>query len=291
MRSDPATLQGRSNAYNFFILILTLFSLVIMVALFLPLNAATLDLLKFYDNLICTFFLLDFLLLLRRAPSKRDFFIQQRGWMDLLGAIPSFGIVIPFKYIGLVRLARLHRARRIYKHLGIQRRGELLRDILKNRSKYASFLVGLLAIIVLFTASVLVLQFESASRKALITTGWDAFWYSIVTITTVGYGDYYPVTTGGRITGIFIMITGVGIIGALASLMASLLIGESHSTAEEEEAEEERQSDVEKELAAIHQELAALRLLMEKDAARGSSEGNSGNDPQKIEHLSDKGAL
>ncbi len=265
MASEAAKLNGRSNAYNIFILVLTLFSLIIMVALFLPLNQATIQLLRFYDNLICIFFLLDFFLTWREAASKRDFFFKQRAWMDLVGAIPSLGVIFPYRYFGLVRLLRLNRVNRIYRHLGVQRRGELLRDILKNRSKYASFLIGLLAIIVLSSASVLVLQFESAARNALITTGWDAFWYSIVTLTTVGYGDYYPVTVGGRITGIFIMITGVGIIGALASLMASLLIGESHSTAEEEEAEQGRQSSMEKELAAIHQELAALRRIVEED--------------------------
>jgi voltage-gated potassium channel len=267
MASEAIRLNGRSNAYNIFILILTLFSLIIMVALFLPLTPATIDLLRFYDNLICAFFLLDFFLILRASPSKRDFFFQQRAWMDFVGAIPSLGFIFPYRYFGLLRLLRLNRANRIFRHLGVQRRGELLRDILKNRSKYASFLIGILAIIVLTSASVLVLQFESASPKALITTGWDAFWYSIVTITTVGYGDYYPVTTGGRITGMFIMVTGVGIIGALASLMASLLIGESHSTAEEEAADEQRESAIEKELAAIREEMTTLRRLMEKDAA------------------------
>jgi voltage-gated potassium channel len=261
-------LQGRSNAYNIFILILTLFSLVIMVALFLPLNQATIELLQFYDSLICAFFLLDFFLTWRVAANKREFFFKQRAWMDLVGAIPSLGVVLPYRYFGLLRLLRLNRVNRIYQHLGVQRRGELLRDILKNRSKYASFLIGLLAIIVLSSASVLVLQFESAARNALITTGWDAFWYAIVTITTVGYGDYYPVTTGGRITGIFIMMTGVGIIGALASLMASLLIGESHATSDEDETEQAYQAGIEKELAAIRADLAALRQIMEENKAK-----------------------
>jgi voltage-gated potassium channel len=266
MAQEAARLHGRSNAYNIFILILTFFSLVIMVALFLPLTQATLELLQFYDNLICAFFLLDFFLTFREATNKKDFLLGQRGWMDLIGSAPFFGVVFPYKVIGLLRLARLNRARRIIRHLGVQRRGELLRDILKNRSKYASFLVGILAIIVLSAASVLVLQFESADRHALIKTGWEAFWYSAVTITTVGYGDYYPVTTGGRITGMLIMVTGVGIISALASLMASLLIGESHATSEEDAADPaERQTRMEKELAAIREELAALRQLMEKD--------------------------
>ena len=268
MPARAPTLQGRSNAYNIFILILTIFSLVIMVALFLPLNQATIQLLRFYDNLICVFFLIDFFLTLRAASSKTTFFIKERGWLDLAGSIPSLGVVVPYKFLGLLRLARLNRARRIIRHLGVQRRGELIRDILQNRSKYASFLVGLLAIIILSSASVLVLQFESASQDALITNGWDAFWYSIVTITTVGYGDYYPVTVGGRITGILIMLTGVGIIGALASLMASLLIGESHATEEETESSQERQIVVEKELSAIREELASLRRLVEKNSLK-----------------------
>jgi voltage-gated potassium channel len=268
MTSEVPLLHGRSNAYNIFILILTIFSLVVMVALFLPLNEATMGLLQFYDNLICAFFLLDFFITFRNAPSKKDFFIRQRGWLDLIGSVPSFGLVFPYRYLGLLRLARLNRARRIAHHLGVQRRGELLRDILRNRSKYASFLVGILAIVVLASASVLVLQFESASPDALITTGWDAFWYSIVTITTVGYGDYYPVTIGGRITGIFIMLTGVGIIGALASLMASLLIGESHATSEGETVDQGQQTKLESELAAIREELAALRKMMEENTVK-----------------------
>ncbi len=140
-----------------------------------------------------------------------------------------------------------------------------MRDVLQNRSQYAGFIIILLAIIILAFASILVLQFESASPDANITTGWDAFWYSIVTITTVGYGDYYPVTFWGRVTAIFIMVAGVGIIGALASLMASLLIGESHATSEDETVDQGQQTKVERELAAIREELAALRQLMEKD--------------------------
>jgi voltage-gated potassium channel len=74
---------------------------------------------------------------------------------------------------------------------------------------------------------VLVLQFESKSPDANIHTGGHALWYALVTITTVGYGDRYPVTSGGRVTAMFIMFAGVGIIGALASILASLLVGGS----------------------------------------------------------------
>ena len=253
----------RSNAYNIFILFLTIIALVIMVAMFLPLNAATMGLLQSYDVLICIFFLIDFFVTLRAASSKSKYFIQERGWLDLVGSIPSIGVL--FKYGSLLRLARLSRASQIAKNLGRKSRGDLIRDVLQNRSQYAGFVIILLAIIILSFASVLVLQFESASPDANITTGWDAFWYSIVTITTVGYGDYYPVTFWGRITAMFVMITGMGIIGALASLMASLLIGESHATSEEAALNQARQTAIEKELTTIREELAAIRLLMEKN--------------------------
>ena len=97
----------------------------------------------------------------------------------------------------------------------------------------AGFITILLVFIVLVTSSVLVLTYESASPDASILTGKDALWYSIVTITTVGYGDFYPVTPGGRLAATFIMFSGVGIIGALSSILASLLVGGGEPEPEE----------------------------------------------------------
>ena len=156
------------------------------------------------------------------------------------------------------RLARITRLLR-----GEQKKA-LVKDVLNNRSQYAAFITILLALIVLTVCSTLVLQFESKSPDAHITTGWDAFWYSVVTITTVGYGDYYPVTFWGRITGMFIMFAGIGIIGALASILASVLVGGSSPEEDEETPVVEAVMTVEQELAGIKGELALLRQLLEK---------------------------
>ena len=236
MTQETAVLRKPSNAYNIFILVLTVLSLAIMVVMLLPISSATLQLLSVYDTLICFIFLIDFFLNMRAAGKKSDYFIGQRGWLDLLGSIPSLGLLTySGKFVGLFRLARLSRLARIGRLLRGENKKTLVKDILENRSRYAAFLTILLTILVLTVTSVLVLQFESRSPNANITTGGDALWYAIVTITTVGYGDFYPVTTAGRITAIFIMFMGVGIIGALASILASLLVGGS-SSAEEEEA-------------------------------------------------------
>jgi voltage-gated potassium channel len=250
-----------SNAYNIFILVLTVLSLAVMVVMLLPISEATYQLLTFYDTLISIIFLIDFFLNLKAAKKKSDYFIKQRGWLDLIGSFPVFGIA---KYGNLLRLARISRLVRIARRMSGEKKKELVEDILQNRGQYAVFITIFITILVLTVASVLVLQFESQSPDALITTGWDAFWYSIVTITTVGYGDFYPVTLWGRITAMFIMFAGVGIIGALASILASLLVGSSTSTDAEQTPSETPIPALEQRLATIENELATVRRLLEK---------------------------
>ncbi len=224
MTAEAPVLRAHGNAYNIFILVLTIFSLAIMVLLLLPISQAERDLLTMYDNTVCVIFLIDFGMNLVGAKPRRAYFIGQRGWLDLLGSIPSFGF-IPFT--ALFRLARLSRLARITRLLRGQAGKDLVLDVLANRGEYATFITILLAGIVLSTASILVLQFESQAPDGNIKTGGEAIWWGLVTITTVGYGDFYPVTLMGRLTGIFVMFAGIGIIGALASILASMLVSPS----------------------------------------------------------------
>ena len=230
MTQSVARVRQHSNSYQIFILVLTILSLVIMALLLLPLSPATHETLRLYDNIICGIFLLDFALSLAGSHPRREYFVRGRGWIDLLGSIPSFGAVPAF---GLFRLFRLFRLARIARLLQGQKKKDLIEDILHNRSQYATFITLTLAMLVLVSSSLLVLQFESRSPDANITTGGDALWWSAVTITTVGYGDFYPVTTLGRLTGLYVMIAGVGIIGALASILASLLVSPAPAKAPE----------------------------------------------------------
>lgn len=260
------------NAYNIFILALTIFSLIIMALLLLPWDDETIFLLLFYDNLICVIFLADFASNLYRAPSKRGYFITERGWLDLIGSIPTLGAGV-FRFTALLRLARLSRLARIGKLLGGKNRKALVADVLDNRGQYALFITILLTMMVLTASSLVILQVESRSDGS-IQTGGDALWWALVTITTVGYGDFYPVTTLGRLVAAFVMFAGVGIIGALASILASLLVPSAEETAaaQASAAAPETASDaMARELAAIREELALLR-----QAVLSSQRGDSG---------------
>jgi voltage-gated potassium channel len=256
------TTPRESNAYSIFMLVLTVLSLAIMVLLLLPLNAPTLEVLRVYDNLICVVFLVDFAVHLAAARPKREYFIDRRGWLDLIGSVPSFGF---FPASGLLRLARISRLARVARILRGSNRKQLVEDVIQNRGQYAVFITVLSALLVLTVSSVLMIQFESRSPDANITTGGDALWWAFVTITTVGYGDQFPVTPLGRTVGVFVMFAGVGIIGSLASILASVLVPQPEASENAEGPIEPSSVVVSEELASIRSELVALRRELAKE--------------------------
>jgi voltage-gated potassium channel len=282
--AQPTVVPQHSNAYNIFILVLTILSLGIMVLLILPLDEETLGLLRVYDNLICIVFLIDFAGNLATSRPRRDYFIRRRGWLDLIGSIPSFGV---FRFTALLRLARLSRLARIARLLSGSKKKELIDDVLQNRGQYAAFITIFSAFLVLVVASVLMIQFEAkcvgitdptvrCNASANITSGGDALWWGIVTITTVGYGDTFPVSPLGRATAVMVMFAGVGIIGALASILASLLVSSPTPAEDPEAAPAEAlapiaapsgtaDASVAQELAYIRAELAAIRASLGTD--------------------------
>jgi voltage-gated potassium channel len=222
MTAAPAPVtRTHGNAYELFILVMTLLSLVVMVLLLLPMSEPVHVALTFYDNVICVVFLVDFLYNLLGAHPRREYLVRQRGWLDLLGSVPTLGVV---RLTALFRLARLSRLARIVRGYEGKHQKDLLRDVIRNRGQYALFFTLLVVMLVLTFASVLVLMFEADDPTANITTGGDSLWWAFVTLTTVGYGDLYPITNGGRAVGVGVMFAGVGVIGALASILASILV-------------------------------------------------------------------
>jgi voltage-gated potassium channel len=261
--ADASATRGplESNAYNIFMLVLTIFSLSVMVLLVLPLDEATLEALRWFDNAICLVFLADFGINLATSSPKGDYFIGRRGWLDLLGSIPSLGF---FPATALLRIFRLSRLIRISRMLRGKNRRELVHDVVTNRGQYALLITVLAVFLVLTVSTILMIQVESRSADANITTGGDALWWSFATITTVGYGDQFPVTALGRMVAVVVMFAGVGIIGSLASILASVLVPTS-ATDDTPIADD---GSMARELTAMREEISALRR--ELGAERGA---------------------
>jgi voltage-gated potassium channel len=255
MTEQPGSRPKRSLAYDLFIGVIAVYWLVLLMLLILPVSEQTRQLVKFYDIVICFIFLFDFFLNLFTATSKRAYFFRGAGWLDLLGSLPYFGFFPITEFLRLARLSRLVRIVRLVRSL---RKEQIVGDMLHNRSEYAGTVTALVASLVLILASILELQFESGSPDANITTGSDALWWTVVTITTVGYGDRFPVTVLGKFTAAFVMFCGVGIISALASILSSVLIPPPK---QDGTATVPQDPGLSRELARISAELVALRAV------------------------------
>jgi voltage-gated potassium channel len=166
--------------------------------------------LQYADFVVCILFLCDFVANVVRAENKVRYLVTW-GWIDLLSSIPA---------IDAFRLGRAARLLRILRVLRAVRSVRVLAQfVLEQRAQSTGLAVSLLALLLVVFSSIAVLQFEMQAGGN-IQSAEDAVWWSLTTMTTVGYGDRYPVTSGGRAVAVLLMISGVGLVGTLSGIMA-----------------------------------------------------------------------
>ena len=166
------------------------------------------------DALLSFIFLGDFLYRLFTARTKRAYFVRQLGWLDLLSSLP-------FPQAKLFRLFRVFRVVRLLRESGFNR---FVQAVLHDRAGSALLIVLFLIILLLEFGSTLMLAIELRASDGNIKSAGDAIWYTYVTVTTVGYGDRYPVTDAGRVMGMVIMTIGVGLFGTLTGFLANAFV-------------------------------------------------------------------
>jgi len=159
-------------------------------------------------------FFVDFVIRFRSAESKRTYFFRQFGWADLAASLP----LPAFK---ILRLFRVLRAWRLIRQYGAK---NLIRQVREHRADAALAVIAFLIICVLEFGGIFVLLAERPNPDANIQTASDAVWWAFVTITTVGYGDRYPTTNLGRLVGMAVMMTGVGLFGVLTGFLANAFL-------------------------------------------------------------------
>jgi voltage-gated potassium channel len=208
---------------------------------FLSLSPETDAILGHVDDLICIAFFVDFWVNLLTAPSKLGYL--KWGWIDLLSSIPM---------IDVARAGRLARIVRILRAFRGVRSGRFLADyLIHRRGDGAFFAIALLSVLLVLFSSIAILQFETASGSN-IRTPQDALWWAFTTITTVGYGDKFPVTTEGRMIAAVLMTAGVGLFGSFTGLIASWILSPTKKDRQQDSELEKLQEQV----AAIQQRLA-----------------------------------
>lgn len=202
------------TAINLVVLILSIYVLgALLIDLMFELPPEVSRLLRFVDNAICAFFLIEFGIRFYKAENKLDF--MKWGWIDLIASIPNADFARFGRAIRLIRIFRILRAFRSIKHIA--------NHVFANRAKGTFTSVATLAALLIIFSSIAILQFENTTESN-IKTAEDAIWWSYVTMTTVGYGDKYPVTTEGRIIGMLLMTAGVGLFGTFTGFISSWFV-------------------------------------------------------------------
>jgi voltage-gated potassium channel len=201
---------------NILIVVLSIYVLVaLLIDTFIKLPIEVSRLLATIDNGICLIFIVDFFIRFFSAENRLKF--MRWGWIDLVSSIPSVELL---RFGRLFRLIRLLRVLRAFRSTKI-----LIHHIFKSKINGTMTAVGVITVLIIIFSSISILTVESVPESN-IKTDEDAIWWTITTITTVGYGDRYPVTTEGRLIGIIVMIVGVGLFGTYTGYIASLFVGE-----------------------------------------------------------------
>jgi hypothetical protein len=227
--------------FDLFILALAILSLVNFVLILLPISDTTKGVIIAVDAVASLFLLIDFGIRLGRAPSRRRYFFRRFGWLDLLGSLP----------FPLLRVFRLWRVIRQLRHVQEEDPNRVWRHFIRERAQAALFFVVLLVLITVEAGSLGVLWAERNATEANIKTASDALWWCMATITTIGYGDVFPVTNAGRLVGVWLMIVGVGLFGTFTAFVANAFVAPRTSRDEELHAMVREQQEMLRELSQV----------------------------------------
>jgi len=236
--ADAPKPSGLKNpGYEIFIGALSILSIVNLVLMYVVTDPALDTVLMVMNVPLTLIFFIDFLYRLKTAPDRGYYFWRNWGWADLLASLP-------FEQTKILRVFRLVKVYRLLQEYGARSIG---RAIFKDRAGSALLMLLFIGIIVLEFGSLEMLRLEADVAGSNITTASDAIWYIIVTMSTVGYGDQYPISNPGRVLGALIIVVGVGIFGTLTGYLANLFL----SPASAREPEDGTAPDVQQRLAAL----------------------------------------
>ncbi len=228
----------RLNLWDWLVLVVAVVSLfLVLLETFLKIPVSLLPLLRDLDRFSCLLFLADIVVRWRRVKWGSSFW--RWGWVDLLASIPFDPA---FRSLQAIRIYRFIRLIRVLKKLSALTNGTSLNEKLLA-------LPGIAFVMVLFS-TMLMVEVERAAPNATIKSGGDALWWALTTVTTVGYGDTYPVTTEGRIVASALMLIGIALFGSMSAIVTSKLILPKETRDHEE---------LRHEVRALHAEIKELR--------------------------------
>lgn len=211
----------KSRIFSLFIQFLILLSIVTFSVETLPdLKPQTRYILVSIETFCVIVFSIEYLLRVYVADNKPKFVFSFFGIIDLLAILPfylSFGIDLrslrALRFLRLFRILKLARYNKAIKHFS--------QAIRVAREEILLFIF--ITLILIYFSAVGIYYFENQAQPEHFSSIFDSLWWSIITLTTVGYGDVYPITVGGRVFTFFILMIGLGIVAIPTGIISSAL--------------------------------------------------------------------
>lgn len=201
-------------------------AIILILELTINLNKTTLHILYTVDFFIWVIFVIDYFKRLYKSRNKKKFI--KRNLIDLISIIPLYTILAVFRILNILKIGKVSRIANISKVVrifGVFKKSKTNFEIFIKTNNFNYTL--LICILVLIVSSILMTFIENIDF-------FDSLWWSIVTVTTVGYGDIYPKTILGKIVATILMFMGIGIIGSLTSTISTYFINKENKSNEED---------------------------------------------------------
>ena len=210
-----------SRLFAFSIQVLIVLSIITFSVETIPdLKPQTRDILQSIELVSVIVFTIEYVLRIYVADKKLKFIFSFFGIIDLLAILPfylSFGIDLrslrALRFVRLFRLFKLVRYNKALKHFA--------KAIRIAKEEIMLFLF--ITLILIYLSAVGIYYFEHDAQPEHFSSIFDSLWWAIITLTTVGYGDVYPITIGGRVFTFFILMIGLGIVAIPTGILSSAL--------------------------------------------------------------------
>ena len=216
---DNTTRNGKY--FDFFIQGLILLSLVSFSLETIPdISENLISFLYYLEVFTVSLFSLEYLIRIWVSKKPISYVFSFFGIIDLLAVLPFFLVgYLDLRFLRAFRILRIFRALKIVRYNKAMKRFGLAFILVKEEI----VLFFVCTIILIFITSAGIYYFENEAQPETFKSIFHSAWWSIVTLTTVGYGDIYPITLGGRIFTFFVLMIGVGLVTVPAGLVASAL--------------------------------------------------------------------
>jgi voltage-gated potassium channel len=216
---DNTTQSGKK--FDYFIQVLIILSSISFSIDTLPnLSESFRSGLDVFETVTVIIFSLEYILRLYVSKKPLSYMFSFYGIVDILAILPFYiNIFVDLRFLRVFRIFRVFRALKLLRYSKAIKRFNLAFKIVKE--EVVLFII--VSIVLIFISSAIIYYFENESQPELFSSIFHSAWWSIVTLTTVGYGDVYPITLGGKIFTFFVLMIGVGFVTVPAGLVATAL--------------------------------------------------------------------